>query len=303
MKKIEERDIPQIRELLLKILGHPNFQTIERLGGLTNHTYHVKMSDGNEYVVRLPGEGTEELINRTDEKVSTQLACDLGIDAQLLYFGSKGEKLTCYIKGAETLCSNSFQDDANLQKAAKILRMLHTSGVDTKVPFDVFDMAAGYEKIIIDNNVALFDDYKSIKEQVMRIQNFTEKNTKTKMVPCHNDPLCENWVLDKNGELYLIDWEYAGMNDGMWDLADVSIEAGFSADQDDAFLLHYFGRMPKKEEISRFHANKLYLDFLWSLWGKARVPFDGEAMEQYGKERYIRLKRNINSFLLNNNID
>lgn len=296
MKTIEERDILQIRELLLNVLDYPSFQTIERLGGLTNHTYHVKMSDGNEYVVRLPGEGTEELINRSNEKVSTQLACDLGIDAQLLYFGNKGEKLTRYITGAETLCAESFKDDANLQKAAKILSALHTSGVDTKVPFDVFDMAAGYEKIIIDNNVALFDDYENIKEQVMRIRSYTDKHAKPTAVPCHNDPLCENWVLDKNGTLYLIDWEYAGMNDGMWDLADVSIEANFSAEQDTTFLFYYFGRRPDQEEITRFHANKLYLDFLWALWGKARVPFDGPDMEQYGQERYERLKQNLKNF-------
>lgn len=50
-----------------KVIGE-NYQEIERLGGLTNHTYHVKMKDGRQYAVRIPGDGTEELIVRSDEK-------------------------------------------------------------------------------------------------------------------------------------------------------------------------------------------------------------------------------------------
>ncbi len=70
---------------------------IERLGGLTNHTYKTTLPGGKEVVVRIPGEGTEEMIVRGDEKVSTQLANDLGIDAALLYFGADGAKVSEYI--------------------------------------------------------------------------------------------------------------------------------------------------------------------------------------------------------------
>ena len=175
--------------------------------------------------------------------------------------------------------------------------MLHTSGEDTGVSFDVFDMAAGYEKIIRDNGVPQFDGYAEMKEQIMQIRNYVKLHSDASRVPCHNDPLCENWVLDNTGKLYLIDWEYAGMNDGMWDLADLSIEAGLSDLQDGELLQYYFNREPEHGEVMRFHANKLYLDFLWALWGKTRVPFDGEEMEKYGQERYDRLKMNLSRFL------
>lgn len=298
MKEIVEADIPQIRQLLQDALQASDYKHIQRLGGLTNHTYQVELQDGSIYVVRLPGEGTEELINRSNEKVSTQLACDLGIDSQLLYFGNAGEKVSRYIDGAQTLSADSFECEKILQKAANILRILHTSGANTHVPFDVFEMAAGYEKIIKDNAVDLFEGYVEIKSQITRIRSIISKSA-IAAVPCHNDPLCENWVLDKSGKLYLIDWEYAGMNDGMWDLADVSIEASLTAEQDEALLRYYFGRDPMQEEVTRFHANKLYLDFLWALWGKARVPFDGAPMEIYGQERYARLLKNMKQFLSN----
>lgn len=296
MKEIVETDIPQIRKLLRDVLQISNFKQLKRLGGLTNHTYQVVLENDQALVVRLPGEGTEDLINRGDEKISTKLACDLEIDAQLLHFGTFGEKITCYIDGAQTLSAASFSDNDILKKVAEVFRVLHTSGVDTHIPFDVFDMAAGYEIIIRDNCVALFDDYEEVKSQILKIRNYAGSDN-IPVVPCHNDPLCENWVLDKYGKLYLIDWEYAGMNDGMWDLADVSIEAGLSSAQDYSMLCYYLGREANPKEITRFLANKLYLDFLWALWGKARVPFDGEPMEAYAQGRYTRLKENLDKFL------
>ncbi len=296
MKEILEQDIPRLQKLLLKVLGASDYRHIERMGGLTNHTYKITMKDGSIYAVRLPGEGTETLINRADEKISTRLACDLDIDAKMLHFGEIGEKVTCYIEGAKTLSATSFQDKEILRKSAEVLRVLHTSGADTGVSFDVFDMAAGYEKIICDNAVPQFDGYAQMKEQIMQIRNYVETHFEAHCVPCHNDPLCENWVLNNSGKLYLIDWEYAGMNDAMWDLADVSIEADFCEAQEEAFLKFYFGREPEPAEVMRFHANKLYLDFLWALWGKTRVPFDGEEMEQYGQTRYERLSRNLSHF-------
>ena len=96
--------------------------------------------------------------------------------------------------------------------------------------------------------------------------------------------------------MYLIDWEYAGMNDGMWDLADVSIEAAYEEEHDNILLEAYLKRKPEITDKKRFSANKIYLDFLWTLWGKPRVPFDGESMEEYALERYVRLKENLLAF-------
>ena len=293
---ITKEDDLRIEKLTSEVLGVQTYEKAERMGGLTNRTYKVTLENQKIYVVRIPGEGTEELINRADEKISTLLACKLGIDAQLLYFGKTGEKVTVYIDGAQVLSPDAVRKTDSLEKVALLLRKLHTCNENTGVFFDVFDMATSYERIILSNHVALYDDYDSVKSQVLEIRQELENNS-IELVPCHNDPLCENWVLDSEGRLYLIDWEYAGMNDGMWDLADVSIEAALSAQQEDILLTTYFGRTATDEERKRFHANKLYLDYLWTLWGKARVPFDGEAMEEYAAERYARLKNNLNIYM------
>ena len=293
---IVDNDVSRIKTIIREVFGTDQIVHIERLGGLTNHSYKVQLPNQDTYVIRLPGDGTEELINRTDERISTELACELGIDTALLYFGQNGVKISKYINKAHTLSAEDMRIDDNLKKVARILRTLHTCGKDTKVPFEIFTMAQDYEQIIKNNAVPLFEDYEQTKRTVMEIKAAADRVSEGGNVPCHNDPLCENWVMDGSGRLYLIDWEYAGMNDGMWDLADVSIEAGLSAEHDAALLHHYFGRPPKINETMRFMANKVYLDFLWSLWRKARVPFDGDAMDEYGTQRYVRLQENIDAF-------
>lgn len=294
-KEIVAQDIFKVRELISQVLGSNDYEKIERMGGLTNHTYHIWLENGEEYVVRIPGEGTEELIARKDEKISTELACNLDIDARLLYFGDDGSKVTEYIKDAVTMSGETMNETEHIQQVADIFKKLHTSGVNTGVQFEVFDMAASYEKIINEYSVSLFDDYLDVKNQVMIIKQEIDATCDTTRVPCHNDSLCENWVVG-NGRMYLIDWEYAGMNDGMWDLADVSIEAAYDREHDAMLLKDYFGKEPDSKIWKHFLASKIYVDFLWTLWAKTRVPFDGQSMEEWAAERYERLKGNIKIF-------
>lgn len=294
-KEIIKEDIPKIKELLNQALNTEEYAELSRMGGLTNHTYKVTLANGGEYVVRIPGEGTEEMIVRSDEMISTKLACDLGVDAEMLYFGENGAKVTKYIPNAVTMSSETLHEPRHIGQIAQIFKKMHTCGVDTKIPFEVFEMAEGYEKIIYDNNVSMFDDYDEKKAEVMSIKNEVDASVDIKKVPCHNDPLCENWV-EGNGRMYLIDWEYAGMNDGMWDIADVSIEAGFDDACDNLLLTEYLDREPDTIDKKHFLASKIYVDYLWTLWAKARVPYDGQPMEDWAQERYARLKSFIEAY-------
>lgn len=296
-REIIRQDLERISDLLQKVLHVPSYSAIARLGGLTNHTYCVTLENGKQYVIRIPGEGTQELIVRRDEKISTQLACRLGIDAEMLYFGEDGAKVTEYIPDAVTMSAETLGKADHIKQVACILQTLHRCGEDTGVPFEVFDMAVGYEKIIDSMNVPMFEDYLEIKQQVMAIKTEVDAALPITKVPCHNDPLCENWVVG-NGRMYLIDWEYAGMNDGMWDVADVSIEAGFDEAQETLLLTNYLGHSPRTPDRKHFLANKIYVDYLWTLWAKARVPYDGQPMEDWARERYARMKDNILAFSL-----
>lgn len=296
IREIEAADIPQLHDLMKLVFGDGEWKAIERLGGMTNHSYKITRADGQEYLVRIPGEGTEEMINRPDERKSTELACRLGIDAPLLYFGDDGRKVMRFIHDPRPMSEEVMRRKENLLQAAAIFHKLHCCGEDTGVRFEVFEMAALYEKIIRDGGVAFYDDYEAVKNTVMRIKAEVDKDGEAPRVPCHNDSLVGNWVLDGDGKLYLIDWEYSGMNEAMWDLSCLSIEAVYTPEDDLELLNAYYGREAGVEERKRFVAAKLYVDYLWTLWGLTRVPFDGQFMQDYADGRYDRLKKNIEAY-------
>jgi len=296
IREIEMEDIPKLKDLMALVFNDGNWKQIERLGGMTNHSYKITREDDKEYLVRIPGEGTEEMINRSDEKKSTELACNLDIDSSLIYFGEDGRKVMRFIKNPQPMNKEIMRKKENMTQAARIFRKLHTCGKDTGVRFEVFEMAELYEKIISEGGVAFYDDYNDIKNTVMDIKKSIDAEGTADRVPCHNDSLVDNWVLDGDGRLYLIDWEYSGMNEPMWDLSCLSIEADYSEQNDNELLKDYFGREATLEEKKRFISAKMYVDYLWTLWGLTRVPFDGQFMQEYADLRYERLKKNIREF-------
>ena len=83
---------------------------------------------------------------------------------------------------------------------------------------------------------------------------------------CHCDPLCENF-LDVGDRMWLVDWEYSGMNDPLWDLGDLSVEGGFNASQDEQMMQAYFGGEARAAERGRIVIYKAMCDLLWTLWG------------------------------------
>ena len=295
-REIDSADIPRIKSLIRDVLNVSDYTEIERLGGLTNRTYRIRLDNGNQYAVRIPGEGTEEIINRQDEKISTELACSIGVDANLLYFGDDGVKLSEYIANAVTMSEEDMRVEKRIGKAAEVLVSLHSSSADTEVAFDVFSMAATYEKSILDNGIILYDDYTDVKNNVRMIREESLSSPHACRVPCHNDPLCANWI-ESEDNLYLIDWEYAGMNDGFWDLAALSIEAYYKPYHDTLLLTSYLKHAPDEEELRHFLANKVFVDYLWTLWALMRIPYDGQPMKDWADERYERMKSYTHQYL------
>ena len=296
VRQIEAEDLPKVRALLQKAGRGTQYTDLQRLGGMTNRSYRVTLPGGEELLVRIPGEGTEEMIDRRDERKSTELACRLGIDSELLFFGDDGTKVMRFIRDPQPMSEEVLQRPEVLAQAAEIFRRLHGSGEDTGVRFEVFEMAALYERLIREGGVALYPDYDAVKQTVMAVKSAVEAEGPVRIAPCHNDSLVGNWVLDGKGKLFLVDWEYSGMNDAMWDLSCLSIEAAYLPEHDRQLLTAYFGRTPSDGERRHFIAAKLYVDFLWTLWGLTRVPFDGAFMQEYADGRYARLKKNIEAF-------
>ena len=98
------------------------------------------------------------------------------------------KKVSQFVPNAVTMTAETMRSDKRIRQAAQLLKTLHGSGVDTGVPFEVFDMAAGYEKIIEENSVPMFGDYAQVKAEVMAVKAQVDSVCDIQNVPCHNDP-------------------------------------------------------------------------------------------------------------------
>lgn len=285
-----EQELKQLIASSMK-LDVESISSIEPLGGLTNRNFKATINE-KEYAVRIPGKGTEHYINRAAEKMNSELTSRIGINPKVLYFNENtGLKIVEFIPEAETLNPKTGKREDNLIMVAGIFRTLHLSGEEMLDRFDVFDKITEYETILEQLNGKLFEGHDEVKRQVLELEE-DYKSIGVQLTPCHNDPLAENFVKSGENNMYLIDWEFSGMNDPYWDIAAYIIEAELSPAEETLFLLEYFEGHVTDENLRRLLMNKIFLDFLWTIWALMKEA-GGEDFGSYALNRFLRAKENL----------
>lgn len=243
----------------------PARMQIRRLGGLTNLVFRVDYN-GTTYCMRLPGKGTEEYIDRKIEAHAANVAAKAEVSPDLLWFGDDGVMVTRYLDRTTTMTPALFKSTVGAPlRAGKVFRQLHTSGQTFNFRFELFKMIDEYLKVLATKEVDFPEGYHDVLREAETVRAALNAHP-LPLAPCHCDPLCENF-LDTGERMWLVDWEYSGMNDPMWDLGDLSVEAGFDVVQEEEMLLGYFGAEPSKSERGRMAIYKAMCDLLWTLWG------------------------------------
>jgi thiamine kinase-like enzyme len=236
-----------------------------RLAGLTNVNHLVVVGD-ERFVLRVPGEGTSEYINRVDEEVAARSAAAAGVNADVIFFdATDGLMVTRFIDDAVTMEAERFVDLGAVARAGHAFRRLHSSAASFATEFKLFPMIDEYKALLASKGAVLPDGYEDVQRRAERVRAKLEAAPGQRL-PCHCDPLCENF-LDTGERMFIIDYEYAGNNDPMWDLGDLSVEGGFAPAQDEALLHAYFDGEPPPRERGRMVAYKALCDLLWTLWG------------------------------------
>lgn len=263
-------------------------------GGETNLSYFVTV-DGEEYVIRLPGKGTEELINRHAEKTNLQLATKLGINPAFVYFDElTGIKVTQAIEGAKPLLPEKAKEVGNLLELIEIFRRLHGAEERMYARHDLSEMIHHYETLALEENRVKMERILPLRAEIHALLDVYESFT-VEEVPCHMDAVFINILQDKNDQLFLIDWEYSGMFDPLWDLATLFMSLEMKEEEEAFFLEQYYGRAARSDEKQRLHLLKIFLDYYWGLWyffKEAR----GDDYGNKGKDRMIRAEANISLY-------
>ncbi|MGX7112120.1 choline/ethanolamine kinase family protein [Gemella cuniculi] len=264
--------------------------SVERLGGMTNNNYLVETTN-KKYIVKFFGKGTEKLINRETEKNNLNKLKGLELDVKNYIFDVEaGIKVNEYIEDATTFDAHYLK--ARTKEVADILQKVHGSEKILDGEFKVFEEIKKYESLI-EGNVD-YAYYEKIREKVFSLEKHLEQLGVDKK-SCHIDLVPENFIEDRSGRVYLIDWEYSAMNDPMWDLAALFLESGFRKSEEGNFLKYYCSEKTPVS-IAKIMIYKILQDFLWSLWTIYKEE-QGDDFGTYGQDRYNRCLKNLKEYV------
>jgi len=265
--------------------------SITRLGGLTNLVHRVDMTDCS-VIVRIAGGGTEQYIDRAVEAHNADAAARTGVSPEVLFADPEtGLMISTAVPNIETMTAENFASRAgSAARAGAALEKLHHSGEVFEFRFEPFLMIEGYLKILSTKDVQLPDGYDAVVAAAAPIKEVLAR-ADVALAPCHCDPLCENF-LDDGHRMWIVDWEYSGMSDPLWDVGDLSVEAAMNAAQEAELLTAYFGREATAAEMGRIVVHKAMCDLLWTLWGLIQHADENPAEDfwAYATGRFERCK-------------
>ncbi len=294
----------QAREVAARVVGNgdvdPAGLSLEPLAGMTNRNYLIGVN-GTRYVVRIPGAGTEEYVDRAADEQASRITDEVGVGANLVHYDVKaGIQITQFIEGSVDMRQPGVLNDPDaVRRAAHAFRKLHTCGQKFLNRFDEKNVAQEYLQLLREKDAPLPEGYERIQEEAETIRKVLN-DTCGEHVPCHNDPAPENLV-DTGKQVFILDWEFGGNNDPYWDLGDFSVESDFSDEQDRIFLEAYVGRPPTEAEYSRMMLQKSLVFLLWTLWGvlqhvnkNPRPAYEFASYWDYGMDRFTRCQEIMN---------
>jgi thiamine kinase-like enzyme len=273
--------------------------TCEALGGgITNHNYLVTVSGrpdipwGGKYVMRIPGDGTDMFIDREREHKNHIAAAEAGVTPPVLYT-LEPEKCTIvpFIEG-ETMHPETLAGDRErLGKVVDVIRTYHDKAVfDNDV--DVFAMIRRYMQMARDAEAPFPDDIDWMLGLCDKIEQAMKRDAPPPAA-CHNDLLSENFILAKDGTMWIIDWEYGGMTDPYFDLGDLLVEHPFTDEEEKFAVTRYCGEM-NEHRYARVMLHKLVADLWWSIWAMIQVRLSKIDFDfyEYGMARVARFHTN-----------
>jgi thiamine kinase-like enzyme len=228
-------------------------------GGITNHNFKV-VAGGAAFVLRIAGADTELLgIDRAAEHAAARTAAELGVGPEVVDFVD-GSLVTRFVEGRPVPLDEMQQPDT-LGEIAAILRRVH-EGPAFPARFDSFRVVEAYRETALARGVELPAAYEPAKARADEIE---EALGPRPVNPCHNDLLNANFIRSSDG-IRLVDWEYAGMGDRFFDLANFSVNHELSPERSDLLLEAYFGE-PREVHREHLRSMRFMSDFREAMWG------------------------------------
>jgi thiamine kinase-like enzyme len=256
-------------------------------GGITNHNFKVDLG-AESFVLRIGGKDTELLgIDRDVEHAASRAAAELGVGPEVVAFVEpEGYLVTRFVAG-RPIPAEEMRTGPQIDRVAPVLRKIH-EGPTIPGRFDSFRVIEVYRDTAEEHGVRVPAGFHIAKERAEEIE---RRRGSPPLQPAHNDLLNANFI-DDGSSIRIVDWEYAGMGDPFFDLANFSINHEFGEDENVALLEAYFGAV-RPADVAALRLMRFMSDFREAMWGVVQqgiseLDFDFEA---YANEHFERLER------------
>ena len=243
--------------------------------GLTNLSCHFATNDG-EWVYRHPGPGTELLVDRQAELKALETARDLNIDHTFVYEDPKnGWKISRFVPNAKNLDAHNREQ---LRAAMRLAHRLHSSAAKVDRQFSFYDEGRRYEQAALERGPIEDPNWTEMSEQASRLNDYLVSEG-GEPVLCHNDFFGLNFLVSEEGDIDLIDWEYAGMGDYANDFGTFSVCEQLSEEEMREALTDYFGRTPTPQEWRHNLAQVGLAGWCWYVWALLKLAEGDDPSE------------------------
>src|SRR4051794_22576600 len=261
-------------------------------GGITNHNFRARFGDA-EVVLRLAGRDTGLLgIDRGAEHVATEAAARLGIAPPVLAFLPEHACLVTAYVDAVPIADSALREPPALGAVARALRAFHEHAPALPVAFDVPATARGYLALARDRGAELPATAWDAARLAERIAATLAGHPEHAVVPCHDDLLGANVLVEAGGRIWLVDWEYAGMGDRYFDLGNLSINNGFTDADDRALLEAYWDEPATPRRFAALRLMRSMSDVREALWGVVQATISDLDFDFSGYgDKHLRRRR------------
>lgn len=251
--------------------------------GMTNRSFLFSVN-GEKYIMRIPGEGTDQLINRCQEAEAFKTISGLGLCDDPVYINpSNGYKITKFLEGVRVCNADSVSD---LRRCMGKLRQFHEMKLSVPHTFDIFGQIEFYE-MLWKGQPSMYKDYANTKRNVLSLKPYID-GLKKDWCLTHIDAVPDNFLFysTEDGEaLQLTDWEYSGMQDPHVDIAMFCIYSLYNKKQVDRLIDIYFQNKCDKTTRAKIYAYISVCGLLWSNWCEFKrnlgVEFGEYSLRQY----------------------
>lgn len=259
--------------------------------GMTNRSFLFDCN-GTKHIMRIPGEGTDQLINRHEEAQVYQVIQSKGLCDDIEYINPEnGYKLTRFLNHARVCDPHNSND---ISKCMKKLRQFHEMKLKVNHRFDIFKQIDFYESLW-NGHSSIYRDYEQTKKYVLSLRSYID-HYKGEEVLTHIDAVPDNFLFttDSSGkeDIRLIDWEYSGMQDPHLDIAMFCIYSLYSRKEVDHLISLYFPEGCTDTTRIKIYCYIAVSGLLWSNWCEYKrhlgVDFGEYSLCQYryAKEYY-----------------